>query len=69
MLNYIYNPTPTKKYDEKTIGHFAFYSFKTLSECNIEITEKIIKNQKHMDKLFSLLKDNSDKNLTSRGYF
>lgn len=68
MLNYIYYPKPERK-GEKKQGHLAFLSFKAISECHVTITEKIIKNPKYMDILFSLINDNEESKLCSRGYF
>lgn len=68
MLNYIFSPS-TKDYSVADVSHYSFYSFKAIADCNPKLTEILILDKKHLKKLFSLINDNNDTNITSRGYF
>lgn len=68
MLEYIYSPNVKNK-DVKEVTHFSFFSFKAVADCNPKLTEILINDKKHLKKMFSLVNDNTEKNLTSRGYF
>lgn len=68
MLDYIFSPNPDSKNLIETT-HFSFFSYKAVSDCNPQLTEILIKEKKYLKKIFSLINDNLEKNLTSRGYF
>lgn len=51
------------------LAHEAFFAFKSIAECQPRLTEAILKEQTSFKKIFSLIKDNKDQNLTARGYF
>lgn len=68
MLNYIIAPQ-VKGISFQQAAKYAFLSFKVISDCHPKITELIITNKNHMKLLFSLINDNAEANITSRGYF
>jgi len=56
ILNYIYDPRP-KEFDETKTAHLSFLSFRAISECHPDLTEKLISNKNYVNRLFSLIRD------------
>ncbi len=51
------------------VAHYSFFSFKVISDCYPRVVEILLEDNKKMKLLFSLIGENKDENITSRGYF
>ena len=52
MLDWIYGDFKNTSFNHEKKCKYAFYSFKAISDCNPELTKKLLKQPKNLEKLF-----------------